>query len=98
METKRKTILLVVSILAIVILGAFFALWNPQPPPVVQMPVPNGYTAFVQAGTMVQRQTGEFAKMDAASLSSLVEANSNALQIARSGLAEKSRVPVEYSQ
>jgi hypothetical protein len=46
---------------------------------------------------MVQKQTGNFATMDTASLFSLVDANSNALQVARSGLAEKSRVPVGYS-
>jgi len=98
-ENKRKTIpLIVVSIFLILVIGVFFALWNPQPPPVVQMPVPNGYTAFVQAANLLQKQTGDYAKMDAASLLFLVEANSNALQTARSGLAEKSRVPLEFSQ
>jgi hypothetical protein len=98
MENKRKTILLVaVSILAVLVIGLFFSFWDPTPPPAVQMPVPNGYTAFVQAGAIVQKQTGDFEKMNVVDLASLVEANSNALQTARSGLAEKSRVPVESS-
>jgi hypothetical protein len=98
-ENKRKNILLVVvSIAAILVIGVFFVLWNPTPPPVVPMPVPNGYAAFVQAGTLVQKQTWDFTKMDEVQLRSLVEANSNALQTARSGLAEKSRVPMEFSQ
>jgi len=99
MGTRRKTILLViVSILAIVVIGVFFALWNPTPPPVVPMPVPNGYTAIEQASTLVQKQTWDYDKMDAATLRSIVDANSNALQVARSGLAEKFRVPMEFSQ
>jgi hypothetical protein len=95
MESKRKTILLVVvSILAVLVIGLFFAFWDPTPPPAVKMPMPNGYTAFVQAGAMVQKQTGDFEKMSVVDLTSLVEANSNALQTARLGLGEKSRVPL----
>jgi hypothetical protein len=95
---KRKNFpLAVFLVLAILIAGAFFVLWNPASPPAVKMPVPDGYTAFVQAGSMVQKQTGDFATMDPAGLSYVVDANSNALQIARSGLGEKSRVPVGYS-
>lgn len=99
MESKRKTILLViVSIVAILVMGLFFALWNPALPPTMQMPVPNGYTQFVQAGNLLQKQTRDFEKMDEVALLSLVEANSNAVQTARAGLAEKSRVPMDYSQ
>lgn len=99
MGNKRKNLLLiVVSIFVILIVGAFFALWNPEPPPPVQMPMPNGYTLLAQAGTLVEKQTGNFATMDPVQLRSLVDANSNALQTARSGLSEKSRVPLEFSQ
>lgn len=98
MESKRKTTLLVVvSIIAILVIGAIFALWNPTPPPVVTMPTPNGYMDLTKAGTLAQPQSGDFAKMDPASLFYLVNANSNALAVARSGLAEKSRVPIEFS-
>ena len=99
MENKRKNILLViVSLFLILVVGVFFSLWNPTPPPVVKMPVPNGYTSFVEAEALVQKQTFDFATMDALQLRSLVDANSNALQTTRVGLAEKSRVPVEFSQ
>ena len=99
MENKRKNVLLVVvSLFLILVVGVFFLLWNPTPPSVVQMPVPNGYTSFAQAETLVQKQTFDFATMDALQLRSVVDANSNALQTARVGLAEKSRVPVEFSQ
>jgi hypothetical protein len=98
MESKRKTILLVViSVLAVLVIGLFFAFWDPALPPAVQMPVPNGYTSFVQAGALVQKQTGDFEKMNVVDLASLVEANSNALQTARSGLEQKSRVPLDFS-
>jgi hypothetical protein len=96
---KRETILLVfISLLAILTIGVFFALWNPTPPPVVTMPVPNGYTLLAQAGTIVDNQSGAFEQMDVTELRSLVDANTNALQTARSGLAEKSRVPLEFSR
>ena len=93
----KNIVLAVVSLLAILVIGIFFALWNPTPPPAVPMPSPNGYTAFTQAGALVQRQTWDFDKMNAVALRSLVDANSNALQTARSGFTEKSRVPIQFS-
>jgi hypothetical protein len=98
MEKRKTTLLVVVSVLAILVIGGIFALWNPVPPPAMVMPVPNGYDAFLEAGALVQKQTWDFTKMDEVALRSLVEANSNALQVARSGLAEKCRLPMEFSQ
>ena len=96
---KRKSILLIAfSIVAILITAAFFVLWNPQPPAFIALPVPNGYDAFLQAGALVQQQTGNFTKMNEVELHDLVEANSNALQVARAGLMEKSRVPLQFSE
>lgn len=99
MGSKRKTILLAVfSIIAVLVIGVFFALWNPAPPPATPLPAPNGYDDFMKAAGLVQKQTIDFAKMTPADLRTLVDANSNALQIARAGLAEKSRVPPDFSQ
>jgi hypothetical protein len=96
---KRKTILLIaISITAILIIGVFLALWNPNLPPVITMPISNGYNAFMQAGVQVAQPSSDFARMNEVELHYLVEANSNALQTARSGLAEKSRVPLQFSQ
>ena len=99
MEKRKTTLLIIISIVVIVIVATLFALWTPPPPaPSVVFPSPNGYESFMQAGAQVQKQTGDFAKISQEDLRNLVEANSNALQIARVGLAEKSRVPVEFSQ
>jgi hypothetical protein len=46
---------------------------------------------------MVQTNTFDFAKMSQTELRALVEANSNALQIARAGLGKKIQVPVQFS-
>ena len=99
MENKRKTILLiVVSIIVIVLVATLLALWNPAPAPSSPFPSPNGYDSFVQAGAQVQNQSSDFSKMSPEDLRNLVDANSNALQIARSGLAEKSRMPTLFTQ
>jgi hypothetical protein len=96
---KRKTILLVVvATVAIVILAALFALLTPPAPPPVAFPSPNGYESFLQGGMLVQKLSSEFSKINPQDLRNLVDANSNALQVVRTGLAEKSRVPLVFSE
>jgi len=96
---KRKTILLVlVSIVFIAIVAGLFALWPAPPPPPAAFPSPNGYESLAQGGMLVQTLSSDFAKMDQEQLRGLVDANSNALQVARIGLAEKSRVPLEFTE
>jgi hypothetical protein len=96
---KRKTILLVAaSIVVLVIVAALLALLIPPPPHSAEFPSPNGYDAFVWAGTLVQNQTSEYTKMTPEVLRTLVEANSNAMQVVRLGLSQKSRVPMGLSE
>jgi hypothetical protein len=54
----KNIVLAVVSLLAILVIGACFALWNPTPPPAVPIPFPNGYTAFMQAGALFRDKRG----------------------------------------
>jgi hypothetical protein len=95
---NRKTLLpITVATLVIAVFATVYTLWNPRPPALAPSPIPNGYTAFEQAGSLVQKQTSDFATMSQEQLSSLRDANSNALQIARLGLGQKARASIGAS-
>lgn len=66
-------------------------------PPVSPLPNPNGYDDFVKAGQMVVSNTWNFDKLNQQELQTLVDSNSNALQLARSGLQMQCRVALDYS-
>jgi len=98
MSNQRKAILLILFLtIAVVATGAFIALCNTPAPIPTALPSPNGYSAFLQAGSLVQKGSSDYATMSLEQLRITVAGNSNALQIARSGLAEKSQVPERYS-
>jgi hypothetical protein len=87
----------IATILVLVIAAIFF--WRRSLPDsaLSPLPVPNGYADLVQAGSMVQENTFDFAKMSETELRELVAANSNALQMARAGLGKKIQVPVQLN-
>jgi hypothetical protein len=89
---------MVALIAVLAMLRVAMALLNPPPSARPPPPTPNGYTAFVQAGSLVQPNTYDYATMTLEKLRITVAENSNALTIARAGLLEKSRVPLESSQ
>ncbi|HEY2082465.1 MAG TPA: hypothetical protein VGI88_06735 [Verrucomicrobiae bacterium] len=94
MSNRRKSLLLIVALVAVLaILRVAMALLNPPPPARPPPPTPNGYTAFVQAGSLVQPNTFDYATMTLEKLQITVAGNSNALTIARAGLLEKSQAP-----
>jgi hypothetical protein len=62
------------------------------------LPNPNGYDAFVKAGKKVANDTENSYKMNEAELQTLFEENSNALQVARTGLQMQSRIPIQFSE
>jgi hypothetical protein len=98
---RNRTITLValaVIFLLVVIAVLFFLPTPPQPFTLATLPIPNGYTDLVRAGHMTQEGTSDFSTMTPEQLRDVVEKNTNALQIARSGLEKKVQVPVEYSQ
>jgi hypothetical protein len=96
-KNQKNLLLIAVLIMVIAIVGALLALWNPSMPAPATLPMPNGYSSFVDAATLVERRTSDFSTMDQQDLRDTVEANSNALQIARTGLGEKVQVPMEFS-
>lgn len=82
-------------ILAVVCLLIFQEL---QPlPPIRPLPHPNGYDDLVKAGEMLASNVSDYDKMNHEELRMLVTSNSNALQVARSGLQQQCRVSLQFS-
>jgi hypothetical protein len=100
MTTKTRNRLIVLFILAfpfMVLLGFILSQIIAPLPPVQPLPNPNGYDDFVKAGQMVANNTFDFDKMNEQELQTLVNDNSNALQLVRSGLQMQCRVALDYS-
>ncbi len=104
MTTKIRNRLIVLCILAFpfVVLFGFLISQVAQPlPPIPPLPNPNGYDDFVKAGQMVEQnitdKNYDFEKLNLQELQALVDNNSNALQLARSGLQMQCRDVLDYS-
>jgi hypothetical protein len=97
--SKARNWLIVIFILALpfIFFGAFFIHELSALPPLPPLPNPNGYDDFVKAGQMLANNASDFGKMNAQELQTLVDSNSNALQLVRSGLQMQSRVVLNYS-
>ncbi len=61
------------------------------------MPNPNGYDAFIKAGSTVTNDVGDYRDLNLYELQSVVAENSSALRLARNGLEQECRVPLDYS-
>jgi hypothetical protein len=91
-----KIILLLGAMIGIAV-GVSF-LFPATPPPVLKpLPNPNGYDSLVEAGRRLPRNIPGVDKFTPAELSLLLESNSNALCLARSGLAMECRAPLQFS-
>lgn len=89
--------LLILSFPFCVLIG--FLLYDlPTVPPPKPLPSPNGYNDFVQAAGMLASNSSDYYEMNQEQLQTLVENNSNALQLARAGLEQQSRVPLQFTQ
>ena len=90
--------MLILVFVAMIVIAVLVSLLFPAapPPPVKPWPVPNGYDSFVQAARMLPGRVSDFTTMTPQELRTLVAANSNALQLARIGLPQESRVPLQY--
>ena len=103
-KKTRNWLIVLLSIPAAVILAAVGLLIfdAAQPlPPIQPLPNPNGYDDFVQAGEIVKAGAKadftELKNLSREELLVLVSKNAKALQIARTGLQQESRVPLDYS-
>lgn len=76
----------------------FLLFWDSALPPIPPLPNPNGYNDFVKAGEMLASNSWDYPKTNQQELQALVENNSNALQLARSGFKLQSRVPLKFTK
>jgi len=100
MTTKTRNWLLALCIVALPFLtfSGFIASDFFTPPPLPPLPNPNGYDDLVKAGQMLSTNSWNYDKMNLEQLRELATANSEALELARSGLSNQCRVPVEFTQ
>jgi hypothetical protein len=100
MTKKTRNWLIALCILALpfsIFLGFLISDLVSPLPPTPPLPKENGYDDFVKAGKMLASNTSGFYKMNEQELQTLVDGNSNALQLARSGLQKQCQVPLQFS-
>lgn len=81
----------------VLFLGFLVFMAEPLPPP-TPMPNPNGYDDLVKAGEMVSTNTWDYDKANLEQLRETSAANAAALALARAGLSNECRVPLQFSQ
>jgi hypothetical protein len=103
MTKKTRNWLIALCILAfpfVLFLGCLIFMKEP-PPPLAPLPNPNGYDDLVKAGKMVAVNdtvnTTFYNEMGEAQLKEVILANAATLALARAGLSNQCRVPVQYS-
>ncbi len=100
MTKKTRNWLLALFILAcpfVLFFGLLIFMEEP-PAPLAPLPNPNGYDDLVKAGTMLPDVGGDYDKMNQEQLQKAVSANAAAVSLARSGLSNQCRVPIQYSE
>ena len=100
MTTPTRNLLVTIFILLFpfILFTGFLVSENPGPlPPLRALPSPNGYDDLVKAGQMVSSNSWNFEQMNGEQLRETVSANAAALALARTGLSNECRVPLQYS-
>jgi hypothetical protein len=93
---NRLMLILVLGIpTAIFICSIFYNAFHLTPPP--PMPNPNGYDDLMKASKMLTSDVDNYTNHDVRELQTIVSAESNALQLARTGLQKQCRVPLDYN-
>jgi hypothetical protein len=67
-------------------------------PPLQPLPRPNGYDDLTRAGQQLSDTTENLAAVDEESLRAIVASNAAALWLARTGLSNECRVPLQFSR
>ncbi len=91
-----KIVLLLAALVAIAV-GVSMLFPKNSPPVAKTFPDPNGYTALIEATKLLPSGVTGFDKLDQANLALLVEGSSNALRLARVGLSQECRQPIQFS-
>ena len=100
MTVRTRNRLIAFSIIAapFVFLLCLLLFWDAEPlPPVPPLPHLNGYEDLVKAGQMITQNVSHHDEMNQQELRALVETNSKALLLARAGLQQECRVPLQFS-
>jgi hypothetical protein len=79
------------------VLAAILLTLAQPPPPIAPLPNPNGYDALVKAGTMVTDNGSNYVTLGAEELRLIVQTNTDALKLARTGLSLPIRAPFDFS-
>ncbi len=100
MMKKTRNWIIVLAILAFpfVLFLGFLVFMEEPVPPLAPLPNPNGYEDLVKAGEMLADTTPDYDKMSQEELRKAVSANAPVLALARSGLSNQCRVPIQYSE
>jgi hypothetical protein len=101
MTSKKRNWFLVVFILVfpfVLFLGFLVSDFGRPLPPISPMPNPNGYDDFVKDGEMVSTNSWNYDSANLEQLRETTVANAAALSLARSGLSNECRVPLQFSQ
>lgn len=101
MTSKTRNWLAALFILAfpfLVFLAFLFHELNGPLPPLQPLPRPNGYDDLTRAGQQMSDTIGTFEAMDGEQLRAIVASNAAALLLARTGLSNECRVPLQFSR
>lgn len=97
-RTRNRLITVFILLFPFVLFTGFLIFRTSGPlPPILPLPNPNGYDDLVKAGQMVSSNSWNYEKMTTDQLRETVSANAAALALARTGLNQECRVPVEFS-
>ncbi|HXR46346.1 MAG TPA: hypothetical protein VN784_02810 [Candidatus Limnocylindrales bacterium] len=97
-RTRNRLIALSIVAAPFIFLLCLLLFWDAEPlPPVPPLPSPNGYNDLVKAGQMITGDVWNYDEMGQSELRATAQSNSNAIQLARTGLQEKCRVTLDYS-
>jgi hypothetical protein len=96
MDRKIGKFFMILAALVILVV-VIWLMFPAAPPPAKPLPNPNGYTKLVEAGRMLAGGSFDYKAMSREELQDLVGSYSNALALARAGLQEECRIPLQYS-
>src|ERR1017187_1232036 len=97
-QTRNWLIALCILAFPFVLFFGFLICMEEPLPPLMPLPSPNGYDDLVKAGKMLTDTIPNYDKMSQEELPKAVSANAAALSLARTGLNNQCRVPVQFSE